>query len=45
MSDLAALTPVRKRTAARSLLVPFGGRTTYVVGLGLTLSGKDLTDD
>jgi hypothetical protein len=24
----------RKRTAARSFLVPLGGRTTYVVGLG-----------
>ena len=25
---------MRKRTAARSFLIPLGGRTTYVVGLG-----------
>ncbi len=29
---------MRKRTAARSFLIPLGGRTTYVVGLG-ALSG------
>ena len=29
---------MRKRTAARSFLIPLGGRTTYVVGLGALMS-------
>ena len=31
---------MRKRTAARSFLIPLGGRATYVVGLGALSSAE-----